>query len=309
MPLGLFLTQAFGLRQPVGGRLPRGADRPAQAHPVGRIKQHQAAGWQSIPAGAAGLLQVALRTGRQIQMKHQTHIGAIHPHAEGHGGHQHRRGVILEMLQRQLAAFGIQTGVIGDRLDAGPPKPGCPLLHRAAGAGIDENGAPGPAHRLQHLGQGIGGPPGHAVAEVGTAGRTHLHQRTAELEQADDVGPDLGTGRGAQGHQGHPGAEGTELAQAPVVGAEIMAPGTDAVGLIHRQCHQLPRRDALLEQLADGLRLEPFRGEVEQTQAPIPEALQQLAAILRGKPPVQTGGGDATALQLAHLILHQGHQR
>ena len=241
-------------------------------------------------------------------MQHQTHIGAIHPHAKGHGGHEHRCGVVLEVLQRQLAAFWIQAGVIRNRLDAGPPEPGGPLLYRAAGAGIDQHGAPGPTHRLQHLGQGIGGSQGHAIAEVGAAGRTHLHQRAAELEQADDVGPDLGPGRGAQGHQGHPGAEGTQLAQTPVVGPEIVAPGADAVGLVHRQCHQLTRFDHILEQLAGGLRLQPLRSQIEEAQAVIPQALQQLAALLGGEAPVQTGSGNAAALQLAHLVLHQGHQ-
>jgi len=80
------------------------------------------------------------------------------------------------------------------------------------------------------------------------------------------------------------------------------------VGLIHRQGHQLARLNDILEQLAGGFRLQPLRSEIEQAQAVIPQALQQLAAILGGKPPVQTGGGDAAALQLAHLVLHQGHQ-
>ena len=87
-----------------------------------------------------------------------------------------------------------------------------------------------------------------------------------------------------------------------------MAPGTDAVGLIHRQSHQLAAVEHVVQQLAGGLRLEPFRRQIEQAQAVVPEALQQASPLRQGESPMQASRWDAASLQLGHLVLHQGNQ-
>ena len=43
------------------------------------------------------------------------------------------------------------------------------------------------------------------------------------------------------------------------MGPEIVAPGADAMGLVHRQGHQPPRGVDLFEETAGGFHLEPFR--------------------------------------------------
>jgi hypothetical protein len=181
LPLGHGLHAAhlaLGLLQPLligrrGGR-PRhpasGADRPAQADPVSRIKQHQAVGRQAIAAGPPRFLQVALRAGRQIQVQHQAHIGPVHPHAEGHRGHQHRPGLVLKVAEGQLAALRIHAGVISDRLHPSSIQPLGPLLHGTAGAGVDQHRPAGPGNRLKEIRQGIGRPAPHGVGEVAAPG-------------------------------------------------------------------------------------------------------------------------------------------
>ena len=288
--------------------LSRRADRPAQADPIERIEQHLAAGRQAIAPRPARLLQIALGAGRQIEMQHQPHVGPVDTHAEGHGGHQHRSGVLHEVLQSQLAAVGIHAGVIGDGLHAGRGEAARPLLHRTSGAGVDQDRSAGVSHGFQELGQRIGGPQRHAVGEVGAAGGAHLHQGTPQLQQADDVGTHPRRRRGAQGHQRHAGTETAQLTEAAVVGSEVVAPGTDAVGLIHGDGHHAPGIEQIIEQLAGGLALQPFRRQIEQAQLLLLEHPQQAAALAPLKARVKAGGAYTPAAQLLHLVLHQRHQ-
>ena len=136
----------------------------------------------------------------------------------------------------------------------------------------------------------------------------HLKQRPAQLQHPDQVGPHPRRRRGAEGHQGHPGAEAPQLAQAPVVGPEIVAPGADAVGLIHGQPHQVALVLDFLQQAARRLPLQALGGQIEQAQPVIAQAAQELAAAGRIQTAVETGRLDAAALQVQHLVLHQGHQ-
>ena len=193
-------------------------------------------------------------------MQHQAHIGPVHAHAKGHRGHQHRRRMVLEMGQGQAAALRIHAGVIGDRLDAGTGQPGRPALHRAAGSGVDQHGPPGLGQGREHVRQGIGRSAPHGVGKVVAPGRMHLKQRPTQLQHPDQVGPHPRRRRGAEGHQGHPGAEAAQLAQAPVVGPEIVAPGADAVGLIHGQPHQVALVLDVLQQAAGGFPLQALGG-------------------------------------------------
>ena len=62
------------------------------------------------------------------------------------------------------------------------------------------------------------------------------------------------------------------------------------------------------EHLPGRLSLQALGCEVKQTQRFIAQSAQGLLAAIGGQAGMQTGGGDATSLQLQHLILHQSHQ-
>jgi len=81
------------------------------------------------------------------------------------------------------------------------------------------------------------------------------------------------------------------------------------MGFIHRQRHQSALVQLLLEQLAGALELQALGCQIQQPQASLPQALLQVHAIAGRQITVQAGGGNAAALQLTHLVLHQGHQR
>ena len=103
-------------------------------------------------------------------MQHQAHIRAIDPHAKGDGGHQHRLGLLLKLLQRQQATLRIHAGVIRQGWQPGLTQLGRPTLHPAAGAAVDQHRSAGPAGFRQHQLQRIFRAPEHAIAQVGALG-------------------------------------------------------------------------------------------------------------------------------------------
>ena len=88
-----------------------------------------------------------------------------------------------------------------------------------------------------------------------------------------------------------------------------MAPGADAVGFIDGHTHQLPLLVDVCQQLAGGLHLQALGCQIDQPQPVAAHPGDQIAAAGRIEPPVQTGRRNAAALQVLHLIFHQGHQR
>ena len=145
--------------------------------------------------------------------------------------------MLEKQLQSLLAGLRIQAGVIRRCCNPLITETFRPLLHRTTGAGIDQRSTTGHLQCLQHLRHGIPGPPLHRVVKVVPAGRTHLHKRATQIQQANDVGPHPWGCRRTEGQHRHSRAEAADLAKAAVIGAEVMPPGTDAMGFIHRQGH------------------------------------------------------------------------
>ena len=213
------------------------------------------------------------------------------------------------MGEGQGPALRIHARVVGDGFDprlGEAPRPG---LHRPARTGIDQHRPTGLLQRRQHLRQGVLRTAAHGVGQVVAAGGAHLDQWAPQLQQADQIRPHPWRGGGTEGHHRHPRAEAAQLPQPAVVGAEVMAPGADAVGLINGDPHQAAVVLQLLQQLAGGLHLQTLRRQVEQPQAVAAHPGQQVPAPGRIQAPMQTGGGDPAALQVLHLVFHQGHQR
>jgi hypothetical protein len=80
------------------------------------------------------------------------------------------------------------------------------------------------------------------------------------------------------------------------------------VGLIHGQPHQVALVLDFLQQAARRLPLQALGGQIEQAQPVVAQPAQQLAAAGRIQTAMETGRLDAAALQVQHLVLHQGHQ-
>jgi len=128
----------------------------------------------------------------------------------------------------------------------------------------------------------------------------------------DDVVAHFGRGRGRQGGHGwtsRPAVAPATLigsrAQAPVIGAEVMAPVRHAVRLVHDE----PRHRQALEQADERGRRKPLRRDVEQLQRAGARGLQRRTARLGRGQRVQRRGPDAAPRQLVDLIFHQRDER
>lgn len=88
-----------------------------------------------------------------------------------------------------------------------------------------------------------------------------------------------------------------------------MPPGTDAVGLVHRQGHKPPLHGMAFQHQLGLLTLKSFWRDVEETQRGVPQLLQGLLASGWIQPGVEAGRSDSPSLQSHHLVLHQSHQR
>ena len=263
----------------------------------------------AVSAGAARFLQIALRCGRQIEMKHQAHIATVNAHAEGHRRHQNGPLMLKKQLQSLLAGLRIQTGVIRRCRNPLVSQTFRPLLHRTTGAGIDQRSTTGHLQCLQHLRHGVPGAPLHRVVQVVPAGRTHLHERATQIQQANDVGPHPWGCRRAEGQHRHSRAEAADLTQAAVIGAEVMPPGTDAMGFIHRQGHQSALPGMTFQHQPGLLTLKSFRRDVEESQRGVLQLLQGLLSSSWLESGMQASRSDSPSLQGHHLVLHQRHQR
>ena len=88
-----------------------------------------------------------------------------------------------------------------------------------------------------------------------------------------------------------------------------MAPGADAVGLIHRQSHQAALTGMAFQHLSGGFALQSLRRQVKQAKGFITQPGHRLLTAFRRQTGMQTSRSNAPPLQLQNLILHQGHQR
>ena len=183
------------------------------------------------------------------------------------------------------------------------------MLHGSTRAGVDQRRSTGLLQGLQHLRHWIPRPPLHGVAEVRPPGGADLHQRTAQVEQPQDVGPYAGGRRGTQRQHGHPRTQAADQTEAAVIGPEIVAPGADAMGLIHGQGHETPLRGVCFQHALGRLSLQALRGEIQQPEGCIPQRRHRLLTSAWIQSGMETGSGNPPPLQLKNLVLHQRHER
>ena len=242
-------------------------------------------------------------------MEHQPHIPAINAHPEGDSGHQHRPLLLKEARQGPLTRLRIKAGVIRGGINVLLLKPLGPTLHRTSRARIDQRRSMRHGQRFQHLRHRIPRTPLHGVMKVVPAGGTHLHQRAAQGQQTNDVGPHPRSRCCAEGQHGNARTEAADQPEPSVVRTEIMPPGADAVGLIHRQGYQSPGISMKFQHSLGCFALQPLGGQVQQPEAFVAQVRECLLSADGIQACMQTGCGDAAPLQLKHLILHQCNQR
>lgn len=246
-------------------------------------------------------------------MHHEAEVGLVEAHAQGRGGHQRLHPVRLEVVLGLLAVgvLGL-PGVRGHRVPA-VAEVGGDLLGGGHGQRVDDAGA-------GELAQVVG-EPGEAVRRVGQredrqaqalpVQRAAQHQRVrpgAGTELLGDIGGHPGVGRG--GRRQHRDARrevGQHRAQSPVVGAEVVPPVGDAVGLVHHE--QAGGRGELGQHLVAEIGVVQPLGTHEQDVDLAGGDLGLDALPLLGVGGVDGAGADAGARRRLDLVAHQREQR
>ena len=254
-------------------------------------------------------------------MEHEPDVGLVDSHAEGGGGHHHVQPAVEELLVDQLPLGGGAAGVIGLGSEAVPGQLRCVSLGVFPFGRVHQ---PGPAPRSGESGDASGDQFGdlvddgaafllvlmvalHFQADVGPVEAVDQDQRDGHAEAGQDLLAHRGRGGGCQRSGGRVAQALADLAEPEVVGPEIVAPGGDAVGLVHHEQGDVQRRDPFHRACLGEL----FRGEEEE---------RRLAAFHRPPGALLLGGavrgvdrdGDARPRsfpQPVQLVLLEGDQR
>jgi len=125
-----------------------------------------------------------------------------------------------------------------------------------------------------------------------------------EGELLDDVATHPVGGRGRQGDGGRVAQQAAEIAEPGVVGAKIVPPFADAVGLVDRQQLDPHRPDHVEKPPA----AEPFRRDIDQPELAGGHALQPRVLLASRQRAVDETDRQAQRLKLIDLVFHQRDQ-
>ena len=269
------------------------------------VEQH-AVGGLAVAAGAAGLLVVGFDRPRHVEVDDRADVGLVHSHPEGVGGDDHVGTPSHELILGRLACVAVEPGVIDDRR---PPEPGhvaADVLAALPARRIDDRRAGVPA---EDLGEGVellGVAAGldHAIGQVRAIEPRDELGGVAKVELVGDVAADEVGGGGRQGDAGGHLQLSAGAAEPGVVGAEVVAPLADAMGLVHRE----QRRPDPPHRLHEPAGAEPLGGDVHEVISPgldVDQASPQLRRVDRA---IEECRPEATLGERVHLIFHQRDQ-
>ena len=287
---------------------------PAQGQVAGRVEQ-QAEGLSAVAPGPAHLLVVGLDRPGRGEVDDRAHVGAVDAHAEGVRGHDHLEPALREGALHARAGLAGHARVVAVGAPAACGEPGGLFFRRPARGRVDDGGPARGAGRPERLFElhvhllralALGGHVPRAQRQV-RAGEAlqQLRRVGAEAEPDQDlVAHDRRSGRGAGQHEAWTEL-GDEAADRQVVGAEVVAPLADAVGLVDRD----ERRPELEHQGPEARVGEPLRRDVGELEGAGPKPREPLAHLLRGERRGEEGGRDAARRERLHLVVHQRHER
>ena len=278
--------------------------RAAQADVVGAEKR-QRFRWSAIAPGAADLLVIGLDALGQVGVSDPADIGLVHAHAEGDGGH-HDQPVLAGKPRLDYAPiFGLHPAVIMAGVVAFLGQ----RLRQSFGLGT------GPAVDDAGLPLAGGGKAQDLLARAGLGAKGKMDVRAVKAAQKgvglfaieqllDDLSLGFRVRRRGKGRDRH-AQRLPQFPDAQVVGAEVMAPLADAMGLVHRdEADTDPPQHG--HRGAGG---KPLGREVEQLQIARlergPDGVVLFRRVARGK----RTGAHTGLLQGADLVAHQCDQR
>ena len=270
------------------------------------LGQQQCARRSAVTAGAAGLLVPSLDRLRHADVDDGPNIGLVNAHSKSVGRDYNVNAAVHEAALNLGALLAVQTSVVGDDLDSKV----CGEIRRNFGRLLARAGINNRRTRLRRcqrggeLGAGVAGRlrrrDGEGKVWTVKAGRNA--DRLVKSEPLCDVARDLRRG-GCRRSEDRIGAEPAGgVAEAEVVGAEVVTPLRNAVRLINDEAANLN----LFERLKEAGRSEALGRHVKQPQLAALRALHHLAVgrrVLLGVN--QRDLAADTPLERLDLIEHQ----
>ena len=141
------------------------------------------------------------------------------------------------------------------------------------------------------------------VADVGAVEAGDDQPVVGNAELGEDVGAGAAVGGGGQREARNVAEAVEQRPQQAIVGAEIVAPFADAMGLVDREQGDL----GFLEQLRKALAAGAFGGDVEQVELAVAERVADGARVFADAG--QRGGANPERGRRADLVVHQRDQR
>ena len=185
------------------------------------------------------------------------------------------------------------------------PQGGADFLHPFPGGAVDDAAlAPALLEQGEELGELALGPQ-DLEGQVGPVEAGDGHKGVFQVQQGEDVLPDLGGGGGGKGGDHRPAGElSQKLRDGQVAGAEVLAPLGDAVGLVHGD-----HGDGGVLGEVQKLRGEQALGShVDDLVHPVSGVAQGGPVLAVGQGAVEVRPPDAVLHQGPHLVLHQGDE-
>ncbi len=233
------------------------------------------------------------------------HVRLVDSHAEGDRRHHHDARPVQKRILVGVADAGIETGMIGQRVDALGRQLFRQPFDALARRAIDDAGlalvAADEVHDLSrrivlaHEGE----------MQVRPVEGAHEDPRLGAEEFRHDLVAGAGIGAGGDRDDRRIAERGGRRAQVHVFRPKVMAPLRDAMRLVDGE-----PVDAGLAQPVERPGFEqPLRRNVEQPHRPRFERRFDDGIVGVGVARVQGAGDDAAIGELTHLIAHQGDQR
>ena len=310
----------LALRQPVVGGfqrrqnlfhlVPRGkraSDEVARDLRVLPTAEQHAAGRFQRPPGAAHLLIVGHAGAGCLIVDDECQIRLVESHAKGRGRHQRLHVVVEQRLLQRLPGRAGLAGV-GRHFDVARQEPGRDHLGVSHRQRVDDTA---PRQRRQSLGQ-----PGEAFSLTGHADGLERQRRPIQIapqhlevrsQDRLEISHHASVGGGGGRQQAKIGRQDTHGAlDQTIVGAEVVAPVGDAVGLVDdEQCDALG--DVGQHLVAESLVRQSLRGDEQDVhRARAGRLLHAVPLVLVVR--VDRLGADAHPLGRGDLVAHQGQQ-
>ena len=260
----------------------------------------------AIATGTTGFLIIGFDAAGNLEVGNETHIAAVDAHAERIGGHRDASSLLQELVLGFLAFLLVHAAVIGDGLDAPFIKHLGHFLDLLSRGAVDDARLPLSDDVLQSLILVL-----HLLGvrdvqrEIRPREAAHAEVRIAELEMREDVSADFRRGGGCEGKDLRAAQLFHRLAQAQIIGPEVMPPLRETVRLIHREQGNLHLPQRGNEHAA----AEAFRCDVDEFVFAAPHPGDALLLFIKREGAVDQRRGDAPVVQGIDLILHQRDQR